>query len=148
MTALAEERLLADQHAIVVRTVRVMAGDAALADRRMLPEIRAALVGVAARAALVDGRAGTQQPEIGAAVDVVAGRAGQGALPHRHVVVAVLPLRDVAMALAAQLRLGACAQPRLRFRRVDVVARGATERPLIVLAAFPQCVRGAVVTRE
>ena len=56
MTALAEERQLGDEHAVVVAAVRVVAGGAAVDHRRVLPEERAALLGVAARAALVDGR--------------------------------------------------------------------------------------------
>src|SRR5947208_1358905 len=85
MTALAEEWQLADQHALVVRAVRVVAGHAAFGDRRVLPQVRAALVGMAALAAFVDGGAGLEQTDIAAAVRVVTGAALHGPFAHRHV---------------------------------------------------------------
>ena len=50
---LAEHRHLRDEHPVVVRAVRIVAARAVLASCRVLPEIRAALLGVAARARLV-----------------------------------------------------------------------------------------------
>ena len=51
---LAEHRRFGDEHAVVVRAVRVVAGRAVLGDRRVLPQERPALLGVAARAFFVD----------------------------------------------------------------------------------------------
>src|SRR5262249_6831414 len=50
VASLAEHRRLRDEHAVVVRTVRIVAAGAVLAAGRVLPEERAALLGVAARA--------------------------------------------------------------------------------------------------
>ena len=54
VAALAEHRQLRDQHALVVRAVRIVAGRAVLAAGGVIPQERPALLGVAARARLVD----------------------------------------------------------------------------------------------
>src|SRR5204863_7401614 len=50
VAALAEHRLLGDQHAVVVRAVRIVAAGAALAPGRVIVQERPALLGVAAGA--------------------------------------------------------------------------------------------------
>ena len=72
VAALAEERQLRDEHPVVVAAVRVVARHAGVRDRRVLPQIRSALLGVAAGAALVDRRADLQQPDVGRPMRVVA----------------------------------------------------------------------------
>src|SRR5262249_15806316 len=124
-----------------------VAGDAALAHRRVLPQVRSALVGVAARAALVDVRAGTEQSEVLAPMRVVARGTRHGAFAHRHVREAVRPVHPVAMAGAPQLPLVLSLDLRRPSRRVDAVTRRAAQGALIVLAAVPERMRGAVVTR-
>ena len=62
---LAQVGQLGLEHSIVVRAVRVMAGHTSIRDGRVFPQIRTALFRVAARAALVDGRTGLQQPNVG-----------------------------------------------------------------------------------
>ena len=52
MAPLAEQRRLGHQHALVRRSVRVVAGHAAVTARRVLPEIRPAFLGMARRAQL------------------------------------------------------------------------------------------------
>ena len=98
---LAEERQLAHQHPVVVRTVRVMARDTAFADRRMLPEVRTAFLGVATRAAFVHRRSHAEQLDIGRAVNVVTRRAGHAPFSYGHVRETVLSAGDGTMAAAA-----------------------------------------------
>src|SRR4051812_22224734 len=90
MTALAQERELADQHPLVVGTMRVMTRDAALRDRRVLPQVRSALVRMTRLAALIDRRSGLQQPDVAAAMRVVARRALHRAFAYRHVAEAIV----------------------------------------------------------
>ena len=84
MALLAQQRRLDLQHLLVVRAVGVVAVQAVLAHRRVLPQERAALLGVAGVAVLVD-RGLQQHLVVGRAVRVVAARALQLALAHRHV---------------------------------------------------------------
>ena len=53
MAALTEIRHLRDQQLVVIRAVRLMARRAVLADRRVLPQERPALLGVAGVAELI-----------------------------------------------------------------------------------------------
>src|SRR5262249_48708193 len=139
---------LAHEHALVVGTVRIVTGDAALADRRVLPQIRSALVGVAARTRLVDRRAGLQEPDVLTAVRVVARRAGHGAFTHRHVIEPVLLVGDAAVAGAAQRHLVLDFQLRRPLRVVDAVTAHAADVALVVLTAVPERVRVAVVAGD
>src|SRR5688572_4862813 len=138
VTSLTQKWLLAHQHAVVVRTMWIVTRDTALADRCVFPEIRSPLVGVAARTALVDGGACLQQLDVRAAVHVVTRGAGERSFPHRHVIEAMLLVRDVAMTAGALLRHGARLELRWSLRGVYAVARGAAEVALIVLTAVPQ----------
>ena len=105
VTPLAEERLLGNQHPVVVAAMWVVTRRAGVGDRRMLPEIRAALLRVTAGARLVNRRSDLQKPQILRAMHVVAGRAGQLPLAHRHVLEAVLLVDDVLVTGGAHLHL-------------------------------------------
>src|SRR5262249_35214433 len=72
---LAEHRLLGDQHAIVVRAVRIVAARAVLASRGVVPDEGAALFRVAGRARFVQRVADLQHADVGRSVRAVAGRA-------------------------------------------------------------------------
>jgi hypothetical protein len=76
---------------------------------------------------------------------VVTRRAGEIPFTHRHVIEPVLLVDHVAVARRTQLHLVLGFDLMLPFRRVDAVARGTGQVPLIVLAAFPQCMRRAVM---
>src|SRR5262245_20979780 len=138
VTSLAEERHLAHEQPLVVRSVRVVAGHATLADRRVLPEIGAPFVGVTARAALVDRRAHLQELDVGAAVRVVARRAGHGAFTHGHVMKAELLVDDRAMTRGAERDLILGLQLRRALGGVDTVAAHTADVALIVLTTGPE----------
>jgi len=148
VTTLAEERHLADEHPVVVGPVGIVARDAALADRRVLPQVGSALVGMARRATLVNRRSHLEQLDVRAPVDVVARRTGQRALADRHVVEPELLVRHAAVTRGALLRYGLGLELGWALGTVDAVARRAGDVPLIVLTAFPQRMRSAVVARR
>jgi hypothetical protein len=126
--------------------VCVMAGRAVLEHRRVLPQERPALLGVAADAALVNRGACLEQLHVGAAMHVVARRAAHLAFTNRHVVEPVLLVRDVLVAGRAQFDFGLRLElGLLALRRVDAMAACATHIPVIVLAAGPQCMGLAIV---
>ena len=102
VAALAQERRSSIEHFLIVRAVRIVAVHAVLADRRMLPQERAALVGMAGVAGVV-GRIGLEHLGRGAAMRVVAGIAGHFAFQNRHVRVAAHFRHDILMALSADL---------------------------------------------
>src|SRR6266568_5348549 len=97
VAALTEHRQLGDKQAIVVRPVRVVAGRAVLAYRRVLPQERSAFLGMAARAGFVHARARPEQPDILRSVYVVARHADHLAFAHRHVTGAIQLLHLVPM---------------------------------------------------
>src|SRR5262245_11540103 len=72
VAALTQHRRLGDEQAVVVRTVRIVAAGAVFTPRRVLPDERSPLLGVAAGARLVDRVADAQQPNVGRAVRRVA----------------------------------------------------------------------------
>ena len=141
---LAEERHRGRLQLEVVRAVRRVAVEAVLAHRRVLPEERAALLGVALVAELVD-RAGDQVGLGQRAVRVVAGQAVHLALAH-GVVRGLLHLRaHVLVALEAGLGLHRGADHRIgRGRGVDLVAVQAADALALVRTAHPVRLRGVV----
>ena len=145
VTALAEKGQLGDQHAVVVAAVRIVARGAAVHDRRVLPQERAALLGVATRAALVHRGADTQQLDVHRSVDVVAGRALHPAFADRHVIEALLLVRDGLVALRAGDLLGLGLHQLRPFRRVHAVAVDALDVAVLVLTTVPQGVVAPVV---
>ena len=90
MTGLTEQWCSLGQHARVVRAMWLVAVGAVFGHRRMLPKVRAALVGVAGIAILVDVEIG-QHGLVGRSMRRMAIAAGHFAVPHR-VRVSVLAL--------------------------------------------------------
>ena len=129
----------------------IVAGRAVLAHRRVLPQHRAAHLGVAADAALGDGAADLQCLDVAdRTVRVVARRAGHLAFAHRHV-------RDGALGLGDLQRDGTSRTLRLRrfdelllgrLRTVHAVTGGARQIARVVRAAFPAGMIAAVVARQ
>ena len=146
---LAEHRELRDEHAIVVGPVRVVAGVAGLAHRRVVPEIGPALLGVAADARLVDPVADLEHPDVGRSVRVVARRAVHLAFAQRHV---ARPLKLGDLGLVAR-RAGLHHRRRLELRllglgRMNAVARHARQVARVVHPALPVRVAPTVVARQ
>ena len=112
MAPLAEVRLLGHQHLVVVRSVRVVAVEAALAHRRVLPQERAAFLGVALQALLVD-VLGVDHLRVDGVVGIVAARAAHLPFPHRVVgrpqalAADVLVAGEAGVGLLRRLQLGA-----------------------------------------
>ena len=75
MTPLAEHRQLRNEHPLLVRSMRIVARVAGLANRRVVPQIRAALLGVTADARFVHPIAHSQQAGVGRPVRVMTRRA-------------------------------------------------------------------------
>ena len=128
VTTMAEHRHPDDQHAIVRRAVRVVAGGSILAHRRVLEEHRSAHLRMTARAQLANRAARLQILDVAdRAVRVMAGAARHLALAHRHMRHGALGLGHLqAMAGGAHLRLGRLHQLMFgRLRAVDAVARAA-----------------------
>src|SRR5687767_4775134 len=147
MAALTGNGRLGDEHALVRRAVRVVTGHAAVTAGRVLPEERAALIGVARGAGLANGVALAQQPHVGRAVHVVARGALEFALAHRHVARSIQLGELVAMTRGADRGLRFFLQLfGLRLVVVHAVARRTRQLPRIVLAAIPECVLAAIVT--
>ena len=96
------------EHPVVGGSVRIVAGRAVLAHRRVLEEHRSAHLGVTGRAELGDGAARLQVLDVGhRAVRVVARAAGHLALAHRHVRDRAFGLGHLQpMTAGAHLRLG------------------------------------------
>ena len=129
-----------DEQPIVRRAVRIVAGRAVLAHRRVLEEHRSAHLGVTGRAELGDRTAGLQVLDVAdRPVRVVARRARHLAFAYGHVRHGPLGLGHLrAVARGTQLRLGRLHQ--LVFRRlgtVDAVAGRARDVPGRVLARLP-----------
>jgi hypothetical protein len=146
VTRLAEQRGAPRQHRPVNRAVRVVADRAILGHRRMLPDERAALLGVAAVAGLVQ-RAANQQAVGAGAVRIVAIRARQLSLPHRVGRRLEEVRLDVGVAGIARLGLGALLDDRV-LRRMQLVAVGAGDGVDVVRAAGPLLGDVAGVTAE
>src|SRR6185295_5759573 len=130
VTALTEHRHPDDQHAIVRRAVRVVAGGAVLAHRRVLEERRSAHLRMTGRAQLADRTARLQILDVAdRAVWVMPGPARHLALAHRHVGDGAFGLGDLqAMTRGARLRLRRLDQLTFgRLRAVHAVACGARE---------------------
>jgi len=128
--------------------VWIVAGHAALADRRVLPQIRSTLVRVTRGAALVNRGARLEQLDVRAAMDVVARRAGQCPLSDRHMVEPMRLVSDVAVARGALVRHALGFELRRPLGSVDAVAGRTADVPLIVLTAVPQRMRRTVVARR
>src|SRR6266511_863252 len=138
VTLLAESRLGDPQHVLVVRAVRIVAVGAALVDRRVHPEERAALFGMAGVAGVVE-RDFLQQRRRGRAVRVVARRARHFPLAQRHVRGAHLlrPLLEVARPAGFDLgRPGELMTWGDFFHHL--VATGARHAARLVRAALPE----------
>src|ERR1035437_1620570 len=118
MTLLAEPRRADLQQLRAGRAVSFMAVEAVLHDRRVLPQERPAPFRVALVAGLVD-RSRHQERGIGAAVRVVAARAGHASLPYRHVRRALKLRLAPGMAVEASLH-----RSPLGKRQVTVQGRG------------------------
>lgn len=82
MAPLAQVGLLGDEHLVVTASVRVMTGDATLADRRVLPQKRSPLFRMALVTLLIDRRSG-EHLGICRIVRVVARSAAHEALANR-----------------------------------------------------------------
>ena len=82
MTLLAQARPRNLQQEVIVRAVRIVTVQAILGHRRVLPQERPALLGMALEASLVDGRR-LQQVFAVAAVRIMAIRAHHFAFAHR-----------------------------------------------------------------
>ena len=143
VTPLAEEGHFRYQQALVVRSVRVVTRHARVCHRRVLPQIWTALLRVAAGARFVHRRPDLEQLDVGGPVRVVAGGAHHLAFAHGHVIEAIQPVDDVAVAGPAELGLGCRRDLLVAFRAVDAVAGNAPDVALLVLAAGPQGVRSA-----
>ena len=142
---LAQQRRLHLQHLLVDRAVGVVAVEAVLAHRRVLPQERAALLGVAGVAVLVD-RGLQQHPLVGRAVRVVAARALQLALAQRHVARAHQLGLLLQVAARAQLHLRLLEQRLLDGALgVRVVARAAGHLAAVVARAHPVLLVALVV---
>src|SRR3954471_21787648 len=151
MAALAQHRQLGDQQPLVVRSVRVVTGDAALAGHLVIPQERTALLGVAGRARFVDGVAFTQHLHVLRPVRIVAGRALHLVTvqaPDRHVRRALHLVHLGPVALHAGFLHGLGLQLLLPLGGVHAVAGHAREVAGVVLAAGPVVVTGAVVARQ
>src|SRR5262245_49451793 len=148
VAALAQPRLLRHEHLVVVRAVRVVAVEAVLPDRGVLPEERAALLRMALEAQLV-GHLGLDHLGLAAVVGVVAAAARHQAFTHgvmrrperlradRGVarVAGVGLLRRLELALVA-------------LERMHRVAVGARDAAPVVHAADPRRVALLLVTLE
>src|SRR5262245_2611999 len=110
MASLAENGRLGDEHALVLRSVRVMTCDAPLTDRSVLPQERSALVGMTARAQPRNGIAGLQELHVGRTVRVVAARALHLAFANGHVAGSIELRNLVAVATRAGFHLGLALQ--------------------------------------
>src|SRR5262249_52354940 len=133
---------------VVVGAVRLVAREAVLTHRRVLPQERPALLRVAREAEVVD-RLGRDHLRLRAVVRVVAARAAE--LPFAHPVVRdPLPLpTDRRMAREARLLLGRRLE--LGFdglRVVHAVTRRAREALPLVHAAVPARLAALVVTGQ
>src|SRR3954470_14956668 len=151
VTALTEHRHPHREHAVVGRSVRIVAGRAVLPHRCVLPQRRSAHLGVAAVAGLVDGGADFQRLDVGdRAVRVVARTARHLPFAYRHVRNGAFGLGDLqTMTGCAELGLGRLDElMRGRRRVVDAVARDARQVSALVRASFPPGVHAAVVTAE
>ena len=140
VAALAEQGRLHDEHLVVMRAVRQVAGQTVLAHRRMLAQERAALVLVAGVAGLHH-RVLRQQLVRSRAMRLVAGGAAHLALDDRHVG-RFLDLRLlVGMALEAGLHLRGLEQQRppaaVSLDVVHAVAGGAADALHVMGAPLP-----------
>src|SRR5262245_3592302 len=103
---------------------------------------------MAGGAALVDRRASLQQPDVTAAVNVVARRALHRAFAYRPVAEPVVLVDDRLVTGGARFHLRALGQLVLALRLVNAVARHAAHVPVVVLAAGPEHVLAPVVARR
>ena len=146
---LAQHRRLGDEHALVLRPVRIVTARAVVAHRSVLVQERPALLGVAADARLVQPVAGLEQLDVGRAVRVVARRALHLALGDRHVRRTAHLGGLLLMARLAQLRLRGGLELVLdRLGVVRAVARRAGEIAAVVRAPLPECVRPSRMARQ
>ena len=134
---LAKHRLLYDQQRLVRTAVRIVAIEAALTNRRMLPQKWTALFRVALIALVVDGVGGNQALRLGA-VRVVAVRA-------KHFFFAKGVMRwleernpNLFMASRAELLLARLRQ-QFVVAAVNLMAVNAGQLGFVVLAAMPHC---------
>src|SRR5205814_846122 len=130
----------------VVRAVRIVTRDAGVRDRGVLPQEWTALLGVAARAALIHRGPDLEQLLVRRPVRVVARGTLNLALADWHVIEAVQPVDHGLVAGAAQLRLSGRLDLLLAFRRMYAVAGEAPDVALIVLTSGPKGMRRPVVT--
>ncbi len=149
VAALAEHRLFRDQHAIVVRAVRIVTTRTVLAAGRVIPHEWTALLGVAAGARFVERVADFQHPDVIGSVRAVAGRAVHLAFAQRHVARLLHLHRFLLVASRAGFHRRRRLQLRLfGFRTVDAVAGRARDVARIVHAALEVGVGTPVMARE
>jgi hypothetical protein len=151
MTALTQHRLPDSEHAIVGRSVWIVARRAVLSNGRVLPEYWPSHLGVTAHAALTNRAACTQRLDVAdRSVGVVTGRARHLSLAYRHVRDRALRLGDLhPVAPGAELRFGGFDKLVLGGSgRVHAVTRRAGQVARLVHAALPSGVRAAVMARE
>src|SRR5512142_217800 len=148
VTPLAEPRQLRDEQTLVIRSVRRVARRAVLANGRVFPQERAALVRVAGVTKLVD-RIRFQKSALRVRMRVVTVAAVElsladrvMALPH-HLRPDLRVARVAGLAGARRLQLRA-----LRLERVNAMARRAGKPAALVDAAQPVRLTGVVMTGQ
>ena len=145
---LAEERKLRHEHLVVVRAVGVVAVQAVLANRRVLPEKRPALLRVAGQALLVD-PLGRDHLRFRRVVRVMAIRARHLSFAHRMVRRPQAFRAHCGVAGKARLAVPGGLQLCLDgFEVVDAVAGDASEVLAIVNAPHPVRLPSLLVTRQ
>src|SRR5262245_23966512 len=149
MTALAEHRRSRHEHAIVVRSMRIVACTAGFPAGGVLEEEGTALLGVTADAGLVHPHPHAQLLDVGRPVRVVARGAVHLALAHRHVCRALQLHRLRAMTRGTEIDHTRLLQLRmLALWRMDRMARDARHVARIVHTSLPPRVLTAVVTGD